>query len=59
MMPLHWLLRMRRWIDNPPSLRKVILIASVVGLCLGLAAWEWLFGWPEALTLSRTPRSFR
>ena len=45
-----WFLRMARWVRRPPSLRQVVLVVVVIALCLAIAGFEWLFGWPEALT---------
>lgn len=45
-----WFLRMAKWARRPPSARTVALWAVVVALCLGIAGFELLFGWPEALT---------
>jgi hypothetical protein len=45
-----WLLRMKRWLQNPPSAARVIFVFSIIALCLALFAYERLFGWPEALT---------
>ncbi|MCM2561197.1 hypothetical protein M8756_00920 [Lutimaribacter sp. EGI FJ00015] len=44
-------LRMAHWVRHPPSPGRVKLVLAVVALCLLLAAIEWIFGWPEALTL--------
>lgn len=49
MNPRHFF-RMARWAQNPPSMRRVLLVLAVVVLCLGLFAIERVFGWPEALT---------
>jgi hypothetical protein len=48
-----WLMRAKRWAANPPSARQVIFILSIVAACLGLAAVEWLVGWPAWLTPDR------
>jgi hypothetical protein len=48
-----WLLRARRWAQNPPSAGRVKLVLGVVALCIAIAAWEWAFGWPEWLTVNR------
>ncbi|MDX5359643.1 MAG: hypothetical protein LPK12_18115 [Rhodobacterales bacterium] len=45
-----WFLRMARWVRRPPSVRQVVLVVVVIALCLAIAGFEWLFGWPEALT---------
>lgn len=49
-------LRMAKWARNPPSEARVKLLLAVIALCLILFAVERLFGWPDWLTLSETPR---
>ena len=49
-MPLHWLLRMARWVRHPPSAGRVRLVLIVLALCLALYAVERWIGWPEALS---------
>ncbi|GGE02857.1 hypothetical protein SAMN05421774_101542 [Gemmobacter megaterium] len=51
-MNMIWFLRMAKWARRPPSLRQVLLVLGVVAICLALAAFEWVFGWPEALTVN-------
>ena len=46
-----WLIRMAHWIRHPPSLSRVILIAVVVAVCLGVYGMEYLGLWPAYLTL--------
>jgi len=48
-----WFLRMARWARNPPSTQRVLMWAGVIALCLGIAGFELLFGWPEALSVNR------
>jgi hypothetical protein len=48
---LIWFLRMAKWARHPPSARTVAMWGVVIGLCLMVAGFEFLFGWPEALTL--------
>jgi len=55
-MNLFWLLRMRRWAQNPPSRKTLILIAVVVLASLALYGFEQAFGWPEWLTVNRGRR---
>lgn len=50
---LLWLTRAKRWAENPPSEGRVKLVLGVVAICLVIAGYEWLFGWPEWLTLNR------
>lgn len=42
-----WLVRMARWIRNPPSMGRVYLVIGVIVLCLALAAIDHYFGWPS------------
>lgn len=48
-----WLMRMARWVRNPPSPARVRLVLGVIALCLGVAAIEYVWGWPEMLTPQR------
>ncbi|MGB3279935.1 MAG: hypothetical protein WBA92_12145 [Pseudorhodobacter sp.] len=52
-----WLLRMSKWVRNPPSPTRVKLVLGVILICLLVFGIEYFFGWPEALTLN--PRSHR
>jgi hypothetical protein len=47
---LHWLLRAKRWAQNPPSAGRVRLVLGVIALCLVLVAVERFIGWPDWLT---------
>ena len=53
---MTWLLRISRWIRNPPSPARVKLVLGVVALCLALVAIEKLGFWPEALHVNKLPR---
>lgn len=48
-----WMLRAKRWAQNPPSMRRVVLVLGVIAACLALAGFEWLWGWPDWLTVNR------
>jgi len=48
-----WLLRAKRWAQNPPSLKKVLFVAGIVAVCLVLYGIETFVGWPEGLTPNR------
>lgn len=54
-MRLTWFLRMARWSRRPPSWGRVKLVLAVIAICLVIAAFEWLFGWPDWLTVDRRP----
>jgi len=47
-----WLIRMSQWVRNPPPLWKVLLVLAVIAACLGLAGLEYLWGWPDWLTVN-------
>lgn len=53
-----WLLRMKRWVQRPPSPARVKLVFGVVAVCLALTLYEYLFGWPEWLS-TNNPRGHR
>lgn len=48
---LTWLLRAKRWAQNPPSEGRVKLVFGVVALCLVLVGIEFLVGWPDWMTV--------
>lgn len=58
-MNLFWLTRMRRLVQNPPSMGRVILVLSVIAICLVLFAIERVWGWPDWLTVDPIRRGFR
>lgn len=53
---LLWLLRAKRWVQNPPSEGRVKLVLGVVALCLVLVAIERLAGWPDWMTVDSLRR---
>jgi hypothetical protein len=48
-----WLVRAKRWAQNPPSEGRVKLVLGVIAICLLIVGVEWMFGWPEWLTPNR------
>lgn len=50
---MHWLVRAKRWAQNPPSPGQVKLVFGVIAVCLLIFGLERAFGWPEWLTLNR------
>lgn len=46
------LIRAKRWAQNPPSERMVIMVLGIIALGLALASYEALFGWPDWLTVN-------
>ena len=51
-----WLIRMSRWARNPPSWGRIKLVAGVVIAALALGYVEYVWGWPEWLTVEKLPR---
>ncbi len=52
-MNIFLLLRMKRLADNPPSRKRIILVLSILAFIATLAFYEYLFGWPEFLTVDQ------
>lgn len=50
----RWLMKAKRWAQNPPSARQVMFYGAILALCLVLAGFEWLWGWPDWLTVNST-----
>lgn len=48
---IGWLIRAKGWVQNPPSEGRVKLVFGVVAACLVVAGYQWVFGWPEWLTV--------
>ncbi|PTN02657.1 hypothetical protein C8N32_10527 [Rhodovulum imhoffii] len=55
-MNYRWLLRAKRWAQNPPSEGRVKFIAAIILLCAALFAIDRLVGWPQWLTPNQVPR---
>ena len=51
-----WFLRMARWVRHPPSPRMAAIWALVIVVCLAVAGAEWLWGWPDWLTVNGRAR---
>ena len=54
-----WLLRMSRWVRQPPSRRRLIVAAVVVALVVtiwGLEHWGLWPDWATAEKMRRAPR---
>jgi hypothetical protein len=44
---LGWLVRAKRWAQNPPSEGRVKFVFVVIALCLVIAGVEFFVGWPD------------
>lgn len=51
-----WFLRMKRWVQNPPPMKRVIFVLAIIAVCLVLVLIEHLFGWPDALSVNPARR---
>ncbi|NDR58284.1 hypothetical protein [Aliiruegeria sabulilitoris] len=58
MLSAHWFMRMKRWVQHPPSLKRVLLVFAVIALCLALVGLERLGvlpDWMQADQIGRRP----
>ena len=58
---LNWLLRAKRWAQNPPSAKRVMLILAIVGACAvlyGLERMGLLPDWMQAERIGRNALRF-
>jgi len=55
-MSFRHLLRMSRMARRPPSWQKVVLVFSVIAISLVIFGFEWVFGWPDWLTVNSSAR---
>lgn len=46
----RWLLRAKRWAQNPPSPAKIKFVAAILLFCFILFGIERVWGWPDWLT---------
>lgn len=51
-----WFVRMAKWVRHPPSKRMMAIWGVVIGLSLLIAGAEWLWGWPDWLTVNGNPK---
>jgi len=57
---LGWMMKAKRWAQNPPSTNRVLLVFGIVAFCLVLYGIEQFIGWPDWLTSTRAgPRVIR
>jgi hypothetical protein len=49
-------MRMTKWARNPQSTRRMIFVFSILALGLAIAGIEKFVGWPEFMTIERTPK---
>lgn len=56
-MNIFWLLKMKRWSQNPPSKQRIMVFLAVITICVGIVLIEKFIGWPDALTVEPTGRA--
>lgn len=49
-MNYRWLLRAKRWAQNPPSAGHVKFVLAILAACAALYLVDLVWGWPEWLT---------
>ncbi|MEP2530529.1 hypothetical protein [Shimia sp.] len=55
-MNIRHYLRMARWARNPPSEKRIKMVAAIIVACLALFAVERFVGWPDWMTPNYTPK---
>ena len=58
MLSLHHLMRAKRWVQNPPSPKRVKLVFAVIALALVVVGLDYFGFWPEWAKAERIPRKF-
>ncbi len=58
MLDLRHLMRAKRWVQNPPSAKRVKLVFGAIALALMVIGLERLGYWPEWARAERIPRKF-
>ena len=53
---MRWLLKAKRFVQNPPSMGRVKLFFGILGLALLIAGVERYVGWPDWATLEPAGR---
>lgn len=58
MLDLRHLMRAKRWVQNPPSAKRVKLVFAAVAIALIIVGLEHFGFWPEWAKAERMPRKF-
>ena len=56
MLDLRWLMMAKRWVQNPPSIKRVKLVFAVIILVAVIFGLEHFGFWPDWATAERVPR---
>lgn len=57
-MNIVWLMRMKRWVQNPPSPRRVKAVFIIIAIAAAIYGIEYMGWWPEWATAERMNRRF-
>ena len=57
-MNIAWLMRMRRWVQNPPSKERVKLVLWIIVILAVIFGIEYFGYWPEWATSERLKLRF-
>ncbi len=57
-MNIAWLMRMRRWVQNPPSAGRVKFIFALILIAAAIYALEYFGYWPDWATAQKMGRRF-
>lgn len=55
-MNLRWLLMVKRWAQNPPSMGRVKLVLGIVAVCVMIVIAEKMGLTPDWMATDRGPR---
>ena len=50
--PLRLLIRASQLVRNPPSQRRLVIYGAALAASLIVAGIEWVWGWPDWLTVN-------
>ena len=53
---IRWLLRAKRWAQNPPSDKQVRWLLILIGICAAIYAWEYFIGLPDWMQVNNIRR---
>ena len=45
----RWLMRAKRWAQNPPSTAMVLMVLGIIAACIALWGIERVYGFPDWL----------
>lgn len=57
MREMRWLMKAKRWAQNPPSASRVKFVFGIIAVVLCVAAVERWVGWPDWATLEPAGRN--